>query len=94
MLQNINPELINQELLKNRIENMEAGYVDSLITLIQWPHFIKACEDDLAADGITPERRKGLEDALNKNKESVAWHKIAIEQYNQMIPEARKFLIK
>lgn len=35
MLQNINPELINQELLKNRIENMEAGYVDSLITLIQ-----------------------------------------------------------
>lgn len=31
----VKKEHINQEILKNRIESLEAGYIDSLITLIQ-----------------------------------------------------------
>lgn len=92
MIPNVNPELINQELLKNRIENLEAGYIDSLISVIQAPHFIKACEDDLATEWISPEKKKSLELALFKNKESLKGHETAIEQYNTMIPEIKSYL--
>ena len=35
MLQNINPALINQELLKSQIEALEGGYVETIINLIK-----------------------------------------------------------
>ena len=31
----VQKEHINQDILKNRIESLEAGYIDSLITLIE-----------------------------------------------------------
>jgi hypothetical protein len=31
----VQKEHINQDILKNRIESLEAGYIDSLVTLIQ-----------------------------------------------------------
>lgn len=94
MIANIKPELINQEILKNRIESLEAGYVDSLITLIQWPQFIEACAKDLLEEDITPDRKKSLEEALNKNKIAMKGHSESIDQLNKTITEARTYLNK
>lgn len=35
MIPNINPDLINQELLKAQIEALEGGYVETIINLIK-----------------------------------------------------------
>lgn len=35
MLQNINPELINQALLADQITALEGGYVETIINLIK-----------------------------------------------------------
>lgn len=94
MIANIKPELINQEILKNRIESLEAGYVDSLITLIQWPQFIEACAKDLLEEGISTERKEALENAMEKNKVAMKGHSESIDQLNNTIVQARNYLTK
>ena len=94
MLQNINPALINQELLKSQIEALEGGYVETIINLIKWPEFIKACEVDIAVEWISDERKAALEKALAQHKTNEVTNQQAIEQLNTIIVEARKFLTK
>lgn len=93
MLQNIDLNLINQDLLKAQIEALEGGYVETIINLIKWPEFIKACEADLAKE-ITDERKTALEKTLAQHKTNQVTNEQAIDQLNVIITEARKFLTK
>lgn len=92
MLPNIKPEHINQDILKNRIESLEAWYVDSLIALIQWPLFIESCSKSLLEEWISPERTKGLQDAYDKNMMNMKGHEESIEQGNITITELKTYL--
>lgn len=94
MLQNINPELINQALLTDQITALEGGYIETIINLIKWPEFIKACKDDLAVEGISKERKEALEKALSQHETNQKTNENAIVQLNTIITEARKFLTK
>lgn len=93
MLENIKPELINQDHLKTQIEALEGGYVETLINLIKWPEFIKACETDLEKD-ITEEKKTALQKALDQHKKNQVTNEQAIEQLNVIITEARTYLTK
>lgn len=86
-------ELINQELLKAQIDALEGGYVETIINLIKWPEFIKACEADLAKD-IPEEKKTALQKALDQHKTNQVTNEQAIEQLNVIITEARKYLTK
>lgn len=85
-------EHINQDILKNRIESLEAGYIDSLITLIQWPKFIESICKDLLEKWITDERRKGLEQALDANNKAIKGHTDSMEQLNKTLTEVKTYL--
>lgn len=94
MIPNINPELINQEILAEQIKALEGGYIETIINLIKWPEFIKACETDLAVEWISDERKTALEKALAQHKTNEVTNQQAIVQLNTIITEARKFLTK
>lgn len=87
-------EHINQDILKNRIESLEAWYIDSLITLIQWPQFVESICKDLLEEGITDERKKGLEQALEKNNQAIKGHTDSMEQLNKTLTEVKSYLTK
>lgn len=92
MIANINPELINQEFLKEEIKSLEKGYVETLINLIKWPLFIKDCEDAiLLADG---ERKEALEKTIKQHQSNEESNQSAVRQLNAIIKEAKKYLTK
>lgn len=94
MILNIKQELINQDILINRIESLQAWYVDSLVNLVQGPEFIKSVEKDLKEKWITPERKKALESTLELNKSAVKSHSESVDQQNIVLVEIQKYLIK
>ena len=89
----VQKEHINQDILKNRIESLEAGYIDSLVTLIQWPQFVDSICKDLLEEGITDERKKGLEQALETNNKAIKGHTESMEQLNKTLTEIKTYLI-
>lgn len=94
MIPNVNLDLINQEILAEQITALEWGYVETIINLIKWPEFIKACKIDLADEWISQERKEALEKALAQHKKNQETNELAIIQLNTIITEARKFLTK
>lgn len=90
MIPNVNLDLINQEHLKAQIEALEGGYVETIINLIKWPEFIKACENDLVK--AEWERKEALEKTLAQHKKNQETNEQAIVQLNTIIVEARKYL--
>lgn len=94
MIPNVNLDLINQELLEQQIIALEGGYIETIINLIKWPEFIKACKDDLAVEGISDERKVALEKTLAQHETNQKTNENAIVQLNTIITEARKYLTK
>lgn len=92
MIQNVNLDLVNQKLLEQQIEALEGGYVETLINLIKWPQFIKACKDDL--ETASDEKKVALEKALAQHESNEKANSAAIDQLNTIIVEARKYLTK
>ena len=92
MIPNINLDHVNQDILQNRIENLEAWYIDSLIATIQWPIFMESCSKDLLEEGITEERKKALEQTLEKNEMSLKWHTESIDNLNKTLIELKTYL--
>lgn len=94
MIPNIKPELINQALLADQITALEWWYIETIINLIKWPEFIKACEADLAVEGISEERKEAIMKALIQHQKNQETNTSAINQLNTIITEARTYLTK
>lgn len=92
MIPNVNLDLVNQEHLKAQIDALEGGYVETIINLIKWPEFIKACKADIAVEGISDERKTAIEKTLAQHETNQKTNEGAIEQLNTIITEARKYL--
>lgn len=92
MIPNVNPALINQEILAEQIKALESGYVETIINLIKWPEFIKACEADL--EWADEKKTEALITALAQHKKNQETNGLAIIQLNTIITEARKYLTK
>jgi len=92
MLQNIEPTLINQEILAEQIKALESGYIETIINLIKWPVFIEACEKDL--ETANEEKTEALIKTLAQHKKNQETNELAIIQLNHIIKEARNFLTK
>lgn len=93
MIPNIKLEHVNQEILAENIKALEWGYVETLINLIKWPVFIKACEDDLAKD-VSDERKEALMKTLIQHQKNQENNELAIIQLNTIITDARTYLTK
>lgn len=92
MLQNIEPTLINQEILAEQIKALESGYIETIINLIKWPVFIEACEKGL--ETANEEKTEALIKTLAQHKKNQETNELAIIQLNHIIKEARNFLTK
>lgn len=93
MIPNVDLTLINQEFVQNRLDNLEASYIDTIIKIISGTQLIKACEDGLKED-INDTRREALNKALEENKFNKKANEEALVQLNYVITETRKFLTK
>lgn len=93
MIPNVDLTLINQEFVQNRLENLEATYIDTVIKIISGEQLIKSCEDGLKED-INEARKQALTKALEENKFNKKANEEALLQLNYVIPETRKFLTK
>ncbi len=92
MIPNVNLDLVNQEILAEQIKSLEGGYVETIINLIKWPEFIKACEADL--EWANEEKTEALIKTLAQHKKNQDTNEVAIIQLNTIITEARKYLTK
>ena len=87
----MNTELINQEYIKQELESLERGYVETVINLIKGPIFIDNCERSIKeAEG---ERKDSMEKLLEQHKTNQSTNKEALETLEKVILEV-KTLIK
>lgn len=82
---------INQDFLKEEIAKLEKGYVESMISLIKVPVFIKRINEEL--ETVKDETKiKALKDAIETNLFSKKGHEESLVSYEEIITEARKLL--
>lgn len=82
---------LNQQFLKEEIENLEKAYVQSAISLIKVPVFNKRIEEDMKATK-DKNRIKSLEDAREQNITLAKGHQESIESLEEIITKAKTLL--
>lgn len=80
---------INQQVLEEEILSLERWYVQSHISLIKAPVFIKQIEKEIKTTK-DEEKAKRLQDMIEQNEIQTKWHLESIENLELILPEVYK----